>query len=135
MRRTTLKSLLLTTLLLASAGLFITACSAYAATRGVVAVAVRHPAPPPIRARVVVAKPVRPGTGYVWVAGHHVWRPGRPRPDAPGRSARRASGSGAAQARYVWVAGKWVKPPRGKTVWVAARYDKKRGVFIAGYWQ
>ena len=109
-RKTT--TILALTLTLAAAGFLNSACSVHAAPRHAVQVTVRHPAPPPLRAEVVVA---RPGRSYVWVAGHHVWRP--------------------AAKRYVWVAGKWVKPPRGKTVWVAPRYDRKRGVFVAGYWR
>ena len=105
-------TILALTLTLAAAGFSTSACSAHAAPRGAVHVTVRHPAPPTLRADIVVA---RPGPAYVWVAGHHVWRP--------------------AARRYVWVPGKWVQPPRGKTVWVAPRYDRRRGVFVAGYWK
>lgn len=111
MRSKTAPTLALT-FLLAAAGFLTTACSAHAAPRGVVHVSVRHPVPPPPRAEVVVVKH-RPG--QVWVAGHYAWRP--------------------AQKRYVWVSGKWVRPPRGKAVWVAPRYEHRRGVFVAGYWK
>ena len=73
-----------------------------------------HKAPPAPRREAVVA---RPGRGHAWVAGHYVWRP--------------------ASKKYVWVAGKWVKPPRRGAVWVAPKYEKRRGrvIFVAGYWR
>lgn len=64
---------------------------------------------------MVEVKPARPGHRHVWVAGHYTWRP--------------------AQKTYVWTRGKWVKPPRGKTVWVAPKYDRRRSVQVAGYWR
>jgi hypothetical protein len=56
-----------------------------------------------------------PATGYVWVAGYY-------------------QGVG---GRYVWVAGKWMRPPRVGMVWVAPMW--RRGpsgyVFVAGRWR
>ncbi len=73
-----------------------------------------HKAPPAPRREVVIA---RPSQGHVWVAGHYVWRP--------------------ANSRYVWVDGRWSKPPRRGAVWVAPRVEVRRGrtVFVAGYWR
>jgi hypothetical protein len=69
-------------------------------------------APPPVR---VERRPVRPSPRYVWVSGYDRW-----------------NGYG-----YVWVPGRWVLPPRGRTAWVAPRWDhRQRGyVFVAGYWR
>ena len=100
-------------ILLVASGISSSACTVRAASSHAVArVELRHPAPPPLRSEVVVASP---GRSYIWVGGHYVWRPG--------------------PKKYVWVAGKWTKPPRGKAVWVAPRYDRKRGVYIAGFWR
>ena len=94
-------------------GIPATGCAAHPPHRTVVTYEVRTP-PPAARSEVVVAKP---GRGYVWVAGHYVWRP-----------SRRA---------YVWVAGKWTKPPRAGAVWVAPRWQRRggRAVYVAGYWR
>ncbi len=90
-----------------------TGCVAHPHHRTVVTYEVRK-APPAAKREVVVAKP---GRGYVWVAGHHVWRPSR--------------------KTYVWVAGKWTKPPRAGAVWVAPRHERRSGrtVYVAGYWR
>ena len=94
-------------------GIPATGCAAHPPHRTVITYQV-HKAPPPARREVVVAKPAR---GHVWVAGHYVWKPGR-------RS-------------YVWVAGKWTRPPRAGAVWVAPRYERRGGrtVYVAGYWK
>jgi hypothetical protein len=38
---------------------------------------------------------------------------------------------------YVWVAGKWERPPEGRAVWIAPRWEKRDGgfVFVEGYWK
>lgn len=107
---TKIPALLLFTFLI---GVPATGCAAHSHQRTVVTYEIRK-APPAPRREVVVAKP---GRGYVWVAGHHVWKPAR--------------------NAYVWVGGKWTKPPRRGAVWVAPRYEKRRGglVFVAGYWR
>ncbi len=105
---TKLPALLLFTLLI---GIPATGCTAHPPHRTVVTYEIRK-APPAPRREVVVA---RPSPGYVWVAGHYVWKPAR--------------------NSYAWVAGKWTRPPRRGAVWVAPRYQKRHGnwVLVAGY--
>ena len=88
-------------------------CAAHPHHRTVVSYKV-YKAPPAAHRDVVVA---RPGKGYAWVPGHYVWKPAR--------------------HSYAWVAGKWTRPPRAGAVWVAPRYEKRRGghVYVAGYWK
>jgi hypothetical protein len=68
--------------------------------------------PPPIRAEVVG---VAPGPGYVWVPGYY-------RHD--GRD-------------YLWVAGRWDRPPRARARWVPAHWERdRRGwYFVDGHWR
>ena len=81
------------------------------------AVWVRRPPPPPV-SRVVVGR--RPGPRYVWTGGYWGWgaRPG----------GRRG---------YVWVPGRWRRPPRRNAVWVAPRWRATRGGyrFVPGRWR
>jgi hypothetical protein len=79
---------------------------------GVAQVVVRVAPPPPARVGVVG---VAPGPGYVWVGGYQRW-------------------NGHA---YVWVAGRWVRPPRPGVVWVSPRWVHTGGgwVFHKGYWR
>ncbi len=83
---------------------------------GVIGVAqttvIRVAPPPPVRVGVVG---VAPGPGYDWIGGYHRW-----------------NGTG-----YVWVAGKWVRPPRAGVVWVAPRWTQSGGVWVfhKGYWR
>lgn len=68
--------------------------------------------PPP----VVVEHPgPRPHPGWVWVGGYHRWD----------------------GARYNWVGGHWVEPPRPHAVWVAGhwRHDPDGWVWIEGHWR
>ena len=74
---------------------------------------VRVPPPrPPTHARAI-GRPPQPG--FVWTAGYHRWN---------GR-------------RYVWVPGRWVRPPRRGAVWVAPRWNRRGNgwTFRAGYWR
>jgi WXXGXW repeat (2 copies) len=75
-------------------------------------VVIRKAPPPPVRGGVVG---VAPGPGYVWVGGYQRW-----------------TGS-----RYVWVAGRWVRPPRPGAVWVQPRYvhSGSTWLFHKGYWR
>ena len=68
--------------------------------------------PPPIRAEVVG---VAPGPGYVWVPGYY-------------RHDGRA---------YVWVGGRWDRPPRARARWVPAHWERdRRGwYFVEGHWR
>lgn len=70
---------------------------------GVVYVRVRPPLPVP-EVRVVA-----PGPEFVWIPGYHRW-------------------DGAA---YVWVAGRWDRPPRPRAVWVEGHWRHARGGW---YW-
>jgi len=73
---------------------------------------IRVAPPAPVRVGVVG---VAPGSGYVWVGGYQSWN----------------------GTRYVWVAGKWVRPPRAGMIWVSPRYVASGGgwVFHKGYWR
>lgn len=73
---------------------------------------IRVAPPPPVRVGVVG---VAPAPGYVWVGGYQRW-----------------TGNG-----YVWVAGRWVRPPRVGVVWVQPRYvhTGNTWVFHKGYWR
>lgn len=67
---------------------------------------------PPARPRIVRAR--RPGPNYIWCDGHYDHRGGR----------------------YVWVKGRWRRPPRAGAVWVAGNWTLRGGtyVFVAGRW-
>src|SRR5579864_6783469 len=69
-------------------------------------------APPPPRYAVVGAAP---GAGFVWTEGFYDWR-----------------GSG-----YVWVPGRWQRPPRARAVWVPGNWEHgARGYYFhRGYWR
>ncbi len=69
--------------------------------------------PPPPRHEVVVAAPYPEA---VWIPGFHRW-------------------DYATQA-YVWVPGRWDRPPHPGFVWVAPRYPHRGGRygFVAGHW-
>lgn len=64
------------------------------------------PPPPP-----VYYAPPSPGYGYTYVPGYY-YPVGR---------------------RYEYRRGYWTRPPRGRTVWVAPRYDRNR--YYSGYWR
>lgn len=73
---------------------------------------IRVAPPAPVQSGVVG---VAPRPGYVWVGGYQRWN----------------------GTRYVWVAGRWVRPPRFGAVWVAPRYVRRGStwVFYKGYWR
>lgn len=79
---------------------------------GVAQTVVRIAPPPPVRVGVVG---VAPAPGYVWVGGYQRW-----------------NGTG-----YVWVPGRWVRPPRAGVIWVSPRWARSGGgwVFYKGYWR
>lgn len=84
-------------------------CGACAAPGAVV---VRYGPPPPRYAVVGVA----PGPGYVWTEGFWDWRGGA----------------------YVWVPGRWLRPPRPRAVWVPGAWVERphRGwEFRRGGWR
>ena len=82
---------------------------ACAAPRGRIYVRVRPPAP------IVEVRPVAPGPHVVWVPGYYRW-------------------SG---ADYVWVPGRWERPPRPRAVWVPAHWThNRRGWYLVqGHWR
>lgn len=80
-----------------------------AASFAQVVVRVRPPAP-------IVERPGRPpARGFVWITGYHRWD----------------------GARYVWVPGRWERPPRPHARWVAAHWVHRHGtwVLIEGHWR
>ena len=80
------------------------------AARGFAYVGPPVPPPPP---REIAVTHFR--AGLVWVPGHYRWT---------GR-------------HYVWVAGRWVRPPRPGLVWVPGYWATRRGgyVWVEGYWR
>ncbi|HUA08511.1 MAG TPA: hypothetical protein VMA98_04500 [Candidatus Acidoferrales bacterium] len=70
----------------------------------------RHAPPPPRYERHGRA----PGRGYVWIGGYQHWN---------GRA-------------YVWVPGRWARPPRPGQRWYPGRYVSRGGIYvwINGYW-
>jgi len=75
-------------------------------------VIVRVAPPPPVSTAVIG---VAPGPRYVWTPGYHRWN----------------------GDRYVWVAGRWVIPPRRGVVWVPPHWAPRPGgyVFVPGHWR
>jgi len=57
--------------------------------------------------------PLHPG--WVWIDGYHRWD----------------------GHRYVWVHGRWGRPPHPGAVWVAHRWEQRNGgyVLVQGHWQ
>ena len=70
-------------------------------------------APPPPRREVIIERD-RPSRDHVWVAGYWANRRGQ----------------------REWVAGRWERPPQGRTLWVEPRWEKRGPgyAFIEGYW-
>jgi hypothetical protein len=65
---------------------------------------------------VVEARVVSPGPGYVWVAGYQRWERGG----------------------YVWVPGRWVRPPHPHSKWVAGHWSQERHhgwYYTDGHWR
>lgn len=71
-----------------------------------------YPPPPPRAYRVT---PAPRAARVVWIDGYHDWR---------GR-------------RYVWVPGRWVRPPRPNAVWIPGRWDHRGGrqVWVSAHWR
>ncbi len=84
-----------------------------------VGIGIRIGAPPPVIVReapprrVVEVVSTAPGSGYVWVAGHHSWRDGQ----------------------WVWVPGEWAMPPQAGAVWVDGRWDEPTRAWTEGHWE
>lgn len=72
---------------------------------------VRTPPPP----AVVEVRGPAPGVGFVWIDGYQSW-------------------NGNA---YVWVPGRWERPPRGRHHWRRGRWVHRRGgwVWVEGRWR
>jgi WXXGXW repeat (2 copies) len=85
----------------------LTASDASASTR--VYVRVGPPAP------IVETRVVAPGPGYVWVGGYHRWE----------------------GHRYVWVPGRWNRPPHRHAVWVSPHWSHDHhGYYMTnGHWR
>ncbi|HZF08443.1 MAG TPA: hypothetical protein VFE33_06590 [Thermoanaerobaculia bacterium] len=68
--------------------------------------------PPGFRTEVAVGSP---GPGYIWVPGYYDWL----------------------GADYGWVEGRWILPPHAHAVWVAPRYEHRRGgwFYRHGHWR
>jgi hypothetical protein len=68
--------------------------------------------PPPLRREVIVTSP---GQGYVWVPGYYRYD----------------------RSSYVWVAGRYERPPRGRARWVQGHWqNSRRGwYYVEGHWR
>ena len=66
-------------------------------------------------APIVERRPPPPERGYVWIGGYHRWD----------------------GARYVWVPGRWDRPPHPHAVWVPHRWVHRHGgwVLVEGHWR
>ena len=66
--------------------------------------------PEPRRETIIVA----PDPAYVWVPGGWIW-----------------------EGRWVWEAGRWMRPPNRGAVWAPHHYDQRGGrrVWIRGGWR
>lgn len=95
------------------------ALSAQAQTRVSVDLGLRVGLPAPIIVEQAPPRPreeriiVSPGSGYVWIAGHHSWIRGQ----------------------WVWIPGMWTLPPQPGAYWVEGRWDGRNRNWIEGYWQ
>jgi hypothetical protein len=71
------------------------------------------PGPPPESVRETVV--VSPGEGYVWISGHHQWQ----------------------GASYVWIGGRWERPPHARARWESGRWKHRRQgwYWIEGRWR
>jgi hypothetical protein len=81
---------------------------ACAVPRGRVYVRVGPPVP------VIETRVVAPGPDFVWVPGYHAWN-----------------------AAYIWVPGRWERPPRERAVWVPAHWQHERygWYLVEGHWR
>ena len=72
---------------------------------------VRYGPPPPRYAVVGVA----PGPGYLWTDGFWDWRGGN----------------------YIWMQGRWLRPPHPRAVWVPGGWVQERGTYRLhrGHWR
>jgi len=63
---------------------------------------------------IVETRSARPGADFIWVSGYHRW-------------------DGHA---YVWVPGRWERPPRRHAHWVAHHWEHRHGgwVLVEGHW-
>lgn len=69
--------------------------------------------PPPVP--LVEARVVAPGPSFVWIGGYHRW-------------------DGTA---YLWVPGRWARPPRAHAVWIPGRWKHVRHgwYWVDGHWR
>jgi hypothetical protein len=66
---------------------------------------------PPFLRIVSTAGKVRPGPGFVWIAGY--WYP--------------------VEGHYLWRDGRWARPPHSGDAWVPPHHDGHR--YFPGYWE
>lgn len=98
--------------LLAGGGLlaaFVLTSSACVSAGGRVYLRVGPPTP------IVEARLVTPGPGYVWLPGFYRWD----------------------EYAYVWVPGRWDRPPRAHRAWVPGHWARTRHgwYFVEGHWR
>lgn len=68
----------------------------------------------PVRPKIAIVKPTKPGKKYIWVNGHWAVRGGK----------------------YVWVKGNWAKKKPGAK-WISGHWKKVPGgwKWIPGHWK
>lgn len=64
---------------------------------------------------IVEARIVAPGPGFIWIPGYYDYRGGG----------------------YIWVAGRWARPPHPRAEWVPDRWERQdRGWHrVKGHWR
>lgn len=74
-----------------------------------------YPPPPAARVEPVPAPPPGAPRAYVWRPGYWRWN----------------------GHRYIWIAGRYVRPPRPHAAWVPAHWAQRRGrwVWVPGHWR
>ena len=89
--------------------LLLALCLAPAASFAQVVVRIGPPAP------IVERRPPPPERGFVWIDGYHRWD----------------------GERYVWVGGRWDRPPHHHAVWVPHHWVHRHGgwVLVEGHWR
>ena len=70
------------------------------------------PPPPP---DIIIARPPRPTSAYIWIDGHYIVN----------------------SRRWVWIEGRWELPPRRAAIWVEPRTRQRgpRWGYTPGHWR
>ena len=107
------RSLSFALIIMALAAVAASGCYVYARPAPGLAVSVGFP-PPAFPAEVVVGAP---GPGLVWVGGYYDWS--------------------VARRDYLWIPGRWLRPPFRSARWYAPHWERHRGqsYYYRGTWR